>query len=112
MAQYGILVYAPAPADPMSLSPDQLAELEAFGGKVAELGGEIVTGFAFAPSTEAKALTGDQVSDGPVGDGNLVVSGYFVLEAADMATAVRIAQLNPATKDGAVEVRPLFMPPA
>jgi len=39
-------------------------------------------------------------------------AGFYVLEAPDLETALRIAALNPATRDGGVEVRPLFVPPA
>ena len=35
-----------------------------------------------------------------------------VLSAPDVDSAVRIAKLHPATRDGGLEVRPLFVPPA
>jgi hypothetical protein len=112
MAQYAVLIYSPAPADPMSITPDYLALLEAYGPKVEELGGTIVTGFALQPSTTATAIRGDVVTDGPFIEAKEVVAGFFILEAPDLDVALRIAKLNPATIDGGVEVRPLFTPPS
>ncbi|MBF9128069.1 hypothetical protein I0C86_03530 [Plantactinospora sp. S1510] len=113
MAQYGIFVYSPAPADPMALTPEYVELLERHATEVEELGGRIVTGFAFEPSTTALSVRGDVVTDGTaLTSATDVISGFFVLEAPDLDTAVRIGKLNPATRDGGVEVRPLFVPPA
>lgn len=113
MPQYGIFVISPAPADPMAITPDYLELLNAYPSQVSELGGAIVTGFAFEPSTNAKAVRGGSVRDGVLLEAeDLVAAGFYVLEAPDLETAVRIAALNPATRAGAVEVRPLFVPPS
>jgi hypothetical protein len=112
MAQYAILIYSPAPADPMDITPDYLALLDRYPAQVEELGGKIVTGFALAPSTTATAVRGDTVTDGPFIEAKEVVAGFFILEAPDLDVALRIAKLNPATRDGGVEVRPMFEPPA
>jgi hypothetical protein len=112
MSQYAVLIFSPAPADPMSLAPDYLALLERYPAQVEELGGKAVTGFALQPSTTATAIRGDVVTDGPFIEAKEVVAGFFILEAPDLDTAIAIAKLNPATIDGGVEVRPLFEPPA
>ncbi|CRK62146.1 hypothetical protein [Alloactinosynnema sp. L-07] len=112
MPQYAVLIYSPAPADPMALTPDYVALLDQYQGQVKELGGEIVTGFALAPSPTATAIRGDVVTDGPFVEAKEVVAGFFILDAPDADTAVAIAKLNPATRAGGVEVRPLFVPPA
>ncbi|KAB1914576.1 YciI family protein [Micromonospora sp. AMSO31t] len=112
MAQYAVLVYSPAPADPMDLTPDYVALLERYGDQVTELGGQILTGFALQPSTTATAIRGDLVTDGPFIEAKEVVAGFYILEAPDLDVALKIAKLNPATIDGGVEVRPLFQPPA
>ncbi len=52
------------------------------------------------------------ISDGPFVDSAEVLAGYFVLEATDLDHAVAIAKLEPHTRRGGVEVRPLFEPPA
>jgi hypothetical protein len=112
MAQYAVFIYSPAPADPMSITPDYLELLERYPAQVEELGGQIVTGWALQPSTTATSIRGDVVTDGPFVEAKEVVAGFFVLEAPDLDVALRIAKLNPATREGGVEVRPLFVPPA
>ncbi len=119
MPQYGVLVYAPAPADPMELAPDYLELLDRYPAQAKELGGKVLggsyfpaqRGFAFEPSTTATAIRGDTVRSGPLVESDLVVTGFYVLQAPDLDVAVRIAKLNPATRDGGVEVRPMFVPP-
>ena len=113
MAQYGILIYSPAPADPMNISPEYAQALERYPAQIEELGGRAVTGFALQPSTAATSVRGDLVTDGPFIEAKEVVAGFFVLEAPDLDTALRIAKLNPVYLDGGgVEIRPLFEPPA
>ncbi|MBA9007751.1 MULTISPECIES: YciI family protein [Thermomonospora] len=112
MAQYGILVYGPAPADPMEIPAEYEKALETYPAQVAELGATPVTGFAFQPSTTATSVRGDVVSDGTFHSTNEVVSGFFVIEAPNLDVALKVAKLNPATQHGGgVEVRPLFVPP-
>lgn len=112
MPQYAVLIYSPAPADPMELTPDYVALLEQYPAKVTELGGRIVTGFALQPSTTAAAVRGELITDGPFIEAKEVVAGFYVLEAPDREVALEIAKLNPATVHGGVEVRPLFVAPA
>src|SRR6266540_2966564 len=81
MAQYGILIYSPAPADPTDLPPDYLELLDRYPAQVEELGGRIVTGFALQPSTTATTIRGGVVTDGPFVEAKEVVAGFFVLEA-------------------------------
>ncbi|HYU83354.1 MAG TPA: YciI family protein [Kribbellaceae bacterium] len=69
-------------------------------------------GVRVATQHHATAIRGDVVTDGPFVEAKEVVAGFFVLEAPDLDVALRIAKLNPATRDGGVEVRPLFVPPA
>jgi hypothetical protein len=108
MPQYGILIYSPAPADPMSITPDYLELLERYPAQVEELGGRAVPGFALQSSATATSIRGDIVTDGPFIEAKEVVAGFFILEAPDLDVALQIAKLNPATIDGGVEVRPLF----
>jgi hypothetical protein len=112
MPQYGVLIYSPAPADPMDLTPDYVELLDRYQAQIEDLGGRAVTGFALQPSTTATSIRGDVVTDGPFIEAKEVVAGFFVLEAPDLDIALQIAKLNPATRDGGVEVRPLFEPPA
>ena len=47
------------------------------------------------------------VTDGPFAETKEQLAGYFLIEARDRDDAVRIAQLVPGARIGAVEVRPL-----
>jgi hypothetical protein len=111
MPQYGLLIYSPAPADPTVTPPEYAQALERYPAKIEELGGRPITGFAFQPSSAAKSVRGDVVTDGPFIRVSEVVSGFFLVDAPDLDVAVQIAKLNPATGNGGVEVRPLFVPP-
>ena len=111
MAQYALLLYSPAPADPMELPAEELAAHEAFGATLDEMGGTMVSAYALQPSTTATTIRGAGIVDGPFTDGNQVLAGFGVLEARDLDHAIRIARANPATWRGGVEVRPLFAPP-
>jgi hypothetical protein len=118
MPQYGILVYAPAPADPLALTPDYLELIARYPAQAKELGGNVLggsyfaaqRGFAFESSTTAAAIRGDTVRHGPLVESDLVLAAFYVLAAPDVDVAVRIAKLHPAARDGGIEVRPLFVP--
>ncbi len=119
MPQYGVLVYLPTPADPAELTTDYLESLERYPAQVQEAGGKVLggsyfvehRGFAFQPITTTTVIRGDAVRGGPMVESELAPAAFYVLAAPDMEVAVRLAQLHPATRDGAVEVRPLFVPP-
>jgi hypothetical protein len=108
MAQYVVLLYSPAPADPLEVPPDELAAQIKYGDRIEELGGKIVSGFALQPSTTATSIHGEMITDGPFVESKEVLAGFFVMEARDLDHALRIARECPATWRGGVEVRPLF----
>ncbi len=52
---------------------------------------------------------GDVIStDGPYAESKEVLTGFFLLECADLDEAVALAAQIPAAWDGAVEVRPVI----
>jgi hypothetical protein len=118
MSQYGMVVYSPAPADPMALSPEHLALLDDYPAKAKALRGKVLggayfskqRGFAFDASTVAMAVQGDTVREGPLIESDLVVAAFYVVAAANIDVALQIAKLHPAARDGAIEVHPLFVP--
>lgn len=120
MPQYGVIVYAPAPADPLALAPAHLEELGHYPDLAKELGGKVLggsyfpeqRGFAFEASTEAIAIRGGTPRNGPLIESDLVPAAFYVLSAPSMDVAVRIAENHPAARDGGVEVRKLYVPPA
>ncbi|PKQ29471.1 MAG: hypothetical protein CVT60_05180 [Actinobacteria bacterium HGW-Actinobacteria-10] len=118
MPQYGMIVYAPVPADPMALDTEHLEALEAYPEKANSLGGKVLggsyfaeeRGFALSASPEARSVQGGVARDGTLLQSDLVISAFYVAAAPDIAVAVEIAKLHPAAASGGVEVRPLFVP--
>jgi hypothetical protein len=47
-------------------------------------------------------------TDGPYAETKEALTGFYLLEAADLDEAVKIAAMIPAAWDGAVEVRPVI----
>ena len=57
------------------------------------------------------ARGGDVVTtDGPYAETKEALTGYYLIEAADLDEAIAIAAQIPAAWDGAVEVRPVIAP--
>jgi hypothetical protein len=118
MPQYGMIVYSPAPADPNTYSAEYLAALKDYPAQARSLGGKVLgggyfpkqRGFALDPSTAAMSAQGDEVRSGTLVESNLVVSAFYVVAAPSVEVAAQIAKLNPAAREGGVEVRPLFVP--
>lgn len=118
MPQYGMVVYSPAPADPMAFTEDYVGLLDDYPAQAKALRGKVLggsyfpkqRGFAFDPSTTAMAVQRDTVRSGTLVKSDLVVSAFYVVAAPNVDVAVQIAKLHPATRDGGVEVRPLFVP--
>jgi hypothetical protein len=113
-----MVVYSPAPADPMALSPEHLALLDDYPAQAKALRGKVLggtyfskqRGFAFDPSTSAMTVQGDTVREGTLAESDLVVAAFYVVAAPSIDIAVQIARLHPAARDGGIEVRPLFVP--
>ena len=118
MPQYGMIVYSPVPADPMSLSPEHLAELEAYPERVKALTGKVLggsyfakqRGFAFDPSTTTMTVKGDDAREGTLLKSDVVASAFYVVAAPSIEVAAQIARLHPAVRDGGIEVHPIFKP--
>ena len=118
MPQYGMIVYSPAPADPMALSPEHLALLDDYPAQAKALRGKVLggtyfpkeRGFAFGPSAATMAVRGDTVREGTLIESDLVAAAFYVVAAPNIDVAVQIAKLHPAARDGGIEVHPLFVP--
>lgn len=108
MAQYAILLFAPAPADAAKLTPEEREAHQRHGEDVDKFRGTMITAFALHPSSMATSIRGDVITDGPFLDAKEVVAGFYVIEAPDLDAALEIARRNPATQQGGgVEVRPV-----
>lgn len=118
MPQYGMIVYSPAPADPMSLSPEYLAALEEYPEQAKALKGKVLggtyfakqRGFAFDASTSAVTVEGEDVRAGTLAKSSLVASAFYVVAAPSIEVAARIAMLHPAAREGGIEIHPVFKP--
>lgn len=116
MPQYGVLVYAPAPADPAAYTTEHVEAIGRYPDAAKEAGAKVLgasyfagqRGFAFEASTTARSIQGDDVAEGTFIGSDLVPAAFFVLSAPDLDTAVEAARLHPAAPTGGLEVRPLF----
>jgi hypothetical protein len=112
MPQYAALTYT---ADVDWTSPEygkQMQEYTTFG---TEHAGEIRGGAALYPTSTATVVRvtgargGDVVtSDGPYAETKEALTGFYLIEAPDLDTALKIAAEIPAAWAGAVEVRPVI----
>ncbi|WP_019956019.1 YciI family protein [Yoonia vestfoldensis] len=75
--------------------------------------GVFVSGNALHPSHTATTLrlrAGERdIQDGPYAASKEQFGGYYIIDVADLDTALHWAALNPAAAAGAVEVRPVVM---
>lgn len=111
MPQYVALTYTP---DVDWSAPEQgetMAEYAEFGKSAADA---IVGGAALYPTATATTVRvagkggAPLTSDGPYAETKEALTGFFLLEAADLDAAVALAVQIPAAWHGAVEVRPVI----
>lgn len=112
MPQYLALTYT---QDVDWSHPDQAEQMDeylAFGAAAADVirGGAVLYPTATATTVRVDGGKGGDVlvSDGPYAETKEALTGYYVLECADLDEAVRVAAQLPAAWDGAVEVRPII----
>ncbi len=112
MTQYIALTYT---ADVDWFAPEHAAELDDYRAfrrahTGAVRGGAILHPTATATTVRVTGGRGGEVvsSDGPYAETKEALTGFYLIEAADLDEAVRIAAEIPATWNGAVEVRPVL----
>ncbi|WP_395693769.1 YciI family protein [Nocardioides sp.] len=89
---------------------DQMAEYGAFGAAAAAV---IRGGAALYPTSTATQVRVDAAgetvsSDGPYAETKEALTGFYLLECADLDEAIAWAARIPAARDGVVEVRPVI----
>lgn len=105
MPLYAVLIYTDDSAHDLSASADDLAEPNKHGEELAA-SGAMRAAYAFTPRHLARSVRTTGVTEGAFVDADQVVAGVYVLEAADLDSAVAIAATNPAVRgSGGVEVR-------
>lgn len=112
MPQYIALTYT---ADVDWSAPEQAAELAEYLAFGAAAKSVLRGGAALYPTSTATTVRvrggkdGDIVaSDGPYAETKEVLTGFYLLECADLDEAIALAATLPAAWNGAVEVRPLI----
>jgi hypothetical protein len=116
-AEFTLFIYE-TPAD-YALRTDPGAEGQAYwaayGGfaKTLQDSGAIRGGGPLQVEATARTIRAGKTIDGAYAVGDLVLGGYFKIEAPDMSAAEAIAAQAPsASRGGAVEIRPGFVAPA
>lgn len=102
MPQFAVVLFEGA----TELPPEVLDEHMKVMDRIAETGGQLVTGYAVHGPETARSLRDNEVSKGPFLESGQPLSGFFVIEARDIDHAVECAGFVPIV-DGGVEVRPL-----
>lgn len=98
----------------LAMSGDEQRRTAAtFGAYTEELkrAGVFVGAYRPQPSSTAKRVRiadgGAEIQDGVLGDPNEPLTGVYIIDVPDMATAVSWAERNPAARMGAIELRPI-----
>lgn len=112
MPLYSAIIYS---ADLDWTAPEQADTMAGYGAFGAAHGDRITGGAALYPTSTATTVrvTGGRggeivTSDGPYAETKEVLTGFYLLECADLDEAVKVASEIPAAWDGAVEVRPVI----
>ncbi|EWM13462.1 YciI family protein [Kutzneria sp. 744] len=112
MTTYIALIYTPDMDFNQSGAAEMGAEYAEFGQAAAAVlrGGNALHSTATATTVRVSGGKGGDVltTDGPYAETKEVLSGYYVLECADLEEAVKTAARIPAAwNGGAVEIRPV-----
>ena len=96
-------IYAPA---------DHLGEFQSATAAMADAGVLVDSGPLQPPETATTVRVRDgeiQLSDGPFAEIKEQLGGYYILDCADLDTALRYAAMIPSARYGSVEVRPVMV---
>ncbi|TDT97953.1 hypothetical protein EDD99_6159 [Streptomyces sp. 846.5] len=109
---YAALLYTP---DLDWSAPEQAGWLPQYGEFAQEAAAQLRGGHALAPTATATVVRvlgarGGEVvvSDGPYAETKEVLTGFYLLECADLDEAIALAARIPTAWHGAVEVRPVL----
>ncbi|SEQ56532.1 YciI family protein [Microlunatus flavus] len=112
MTQYALLIHSRDVDWSLPEHAAETAEYDRFGR---DHGADIRGGAALHPTSTATTVRvtgargGDVVTtDGPYAETKEALMGFYLVEAADLDTALKIAQDCPGAWDGAIEVRPVL----
>ena len=109
MTQYAAIIYS---RDVDWSLPEYAAETAQYGEFAQAASAVIRGGAALYPTSTATTVRVDSkggtplTTDGPYAETKEALTGFYLLECADLDEAVRVAATIPAAWDGVVEVRP------
>lgn len=107
--QYLLLIYDAEKRWSPAYDPAELKEYREFGREFEK---EIKDSNALLPTAEATTLRLREgkrlITDGPFAETKEQLSGYYLVEAADLDQAIDIAAKIPGARFGSIEVRPIM----
>jgi hypothetical protein len=115
--RYAILIYDETSADPASAPPPDpevwdrvMADYNAYSDML-RAGGHHVAAEALQPVTTATTVRvrdgQTMTTDGPFAETKEALGGFYLVEAADLDEALRLAAACPGAQFGTIEVRPV-----
>jgi hypothetical protein len=115
--RYLLLIYGPETNEEPS-AEEQAAVMDAYyaftehvKGKGAYLGGEALEPTATA--TTVRVRDGQTLTtDGPFAETKEALGGYYLVEAKDLDEAIDFAARIPGSRNGSIEIRPIWEIPA
>ncbi len=112
MPQYAALIYSRDVDWSLPEYGKETAEYMEFGDAAAAVlrGGAALYPTATATTVRVDGGKGGDVltTDGPYADTKEALTGFYLLECADLDEAIKVASTIPGAWDGAVEVRPVI----
>ena len=112
MPQYAAIIYATDIDPTKPEAADLMKDYNEFGQAAAAVirGGNALYPTATATTVRVSGGKGGDVltSDGPYAETKEALTGFYLLECADLDEAVAVAAKIPAAWSGAVEVRPVI----
>jgi|SRR5579859_1372802 len=111
MPTYLALTYTPDVDWTRPEHAEEMAEYRAFGAaaRAVTRGAGVLYPTASATTVRVTAKGGDVLTnDGPYAETKEALTGYYLIECADLDEAVKVAATIPAAWNGAVELRPVI----
>lgn len=107
--QYLLLIYENEHRFSQGYDPAEMGEYQAFGQEFSK---NIKGGNALQPTGTAKSVRlrngKTAVTDGPFAETKEQLGGFYLVEAASMDEAVKMAGKIPGARFGTIEVRPIM----
>ncbi|HYN70533.1 MAG TPA: YciI family protein [Candidatus Eisenbacteria bacterium] len=115
--KYLLMIYAPE-VDPSTVPPEQIrqvaADYDVFTREIVSRG-VMLGGEALQPTTTATTLRIQDgrtvITDGPFAETKEALTGFYLVDVADIDEALELAARLPGANWGSIEVRPIWAVP-